>query len=272
MCPPMWAHWRHLANVIELMLPSAHLSSQPKQPIPDQFRHFSTAHGRKSVCFTMGDPFPKIAPSHRGSGPPSNTWFLGSDAIRAHNPSGISIGSNVFAQITAECPYTLQWDAPFSLKIAVSHEGICTLSNAWFPGSTRVLNPNDISIGSDVFAGLTSVTDRRTGHTTRSVTIDHIYVLSTAMRHNNNTDLTWKVYSVEEISNCCIYLTCWSLWSYLSQVQRSRSMSEFMAMGRWMFFFQLWTRSIDWKIKMKLQKPVTTHWLKSRPEFETVNK
>ena len=106
--------------------------------------------------------------------------------VRAHNPNGSTIGSVIFAQITAECPYTLQWDAPFSLKIAVSHEGICTLSNAWFPGSTRVLNPNDISIGSDVFAGLTSVTDRPTHHASRSVTIDRIYVgIVWAMRSNN---------------------------------------------------------------------------------------
>jgi len=40
-----------------------------------------------------------------------------------HNPNGILIGSAVFVQMTAECPYTLQWDAPFShpLKIARSH-------------------------------------------------------------------------------------------------------------------------------------------------------
>jgi len=51
-------------------------------------------------------------------------------------------------------------------------------SNTWFPGPTRVLNPNNISIGSSVFAGLTSVTDQLTDHATRSVTIDHIYVCS----------------------------------------------------------------------------------------------
>jgi len=49
-------------------------------------------------------------------------------------------------------------------------------SNTWFPGPTRVLNPNGISIGSAVFAGLTSVTDRPTDHATRLVTIDRIYV------------------------------------------------------------------------------------------------
>jgi len=34
------------------------------------------------------------------------------DSIRTHNPNGTSISSAVFAQMTVECPYTLQWDAP----------------------------------------------------------------------------------------------------------------------------------------------------------------
>ena len=34
------------------------------------------------------------------------------------------------------------------------------------PGPTRVLNPNGISIGSAVFAGLTSVIDRQTDRQT----------------------------------------------------------------------------------------------------------
>jgi len=63
--------------------------------------------------------------------------------------------------MTAECPYTLQWDAPFPLKIALFHRGIWTPSNTWFLGAPRVLNPNGISIGAAVFVGLTSVTDRR---------------------------------------------------------------------------------------------------------------
>jgi len=44
------------------------------------------------------------------SGPPSNTWFPG--PVWAHNANGIWIGSAVFAQMTIEGPYTLQWDAP----------------------------------------------------------------------------------------------------------------------------------------------------------------
>ena len=116
-----------------------------------------------------------------------NTWwirlnlcFLG--PTRVHNPNGKSIGSAVFAQIPAECPYTF--------KIAPSHGGCWPPSNTWFRGPTRVLNPNGISIGSAVSAGLTTVTDRQTDrqtdHATRSVTIGRIYVRSTAMRPSNN--------------------------------------------------------------------------------------
>ena len=79
---------------------------------------------------------------------------------------------------------------PLPLKISSCHWGIWTPSNIWFPEPTWVLNPNDISICSAVFAGLTSVTDRQTDrqtdHATRSVTIGRIYVRNTAMRPNNN--------------------------------------------------------------------------------------
>jgi len=39
MCSPMWGNWHHLANTIELVLPSAHPSPQPKQQI-DLFKRF----------------------------------------------------------------------------------------------------------------------------------------------------------------------------------------------------------------------------------------
>jgi len=102
--------------------------------------------------------------------------------------------------MTAECPYTLQWDAPLPLKIAPSHSVFGPPSNTWFLVPTRVLNPNGISIGEDVFAGLTNVTDsptdrqtvrqtyRPTDHATRSVTRGRILVRSTAMWQNNNNN------------------------------------------------------------------------------------
>jgi len=71
--------------------------------------------------------------------------------------------------------YTLQLGRPFHPKIAPSCWG-WTPSNVWFPGPTRVLNPKGISIGSALFAGLTSVTDIPTDHATRSVTVGRIYV------------------------------------------------------------------------------------------------
>jgi len=40
----------------------------------------------------------------------SNTYLLG--PTRVHTPNGMSIGSAVFAQLTAEGPCTLQWAAP----------------------------------------------------------------------------------------------------------------------------------------------------------------
>jgi len=73
---------------------------------------------------------------------------------------------------------------PIPPKIA-SSDGGCgpwTLSNTWFIEPTRAHNPNGISIGSAVFAGLTSVTDRQTDHATRSVTIGSIYVRSSLLR------------------------------------------------------------------------------------------
>ena len=77
-------------------------------------------------------------------------------------------------------------------------------SNTWFLGPTRVQNPNGISIGSAVFAGLTSVrdrqTDRPTDHATRSVTIGRIYVRSTAMRPKNCTELSLSVSARQHVS------------------------------------------------------------------------
>jgi len=87
----------------------------------------------------------------------SNICFLGHTRFQILN--GVSIGSAVYAQMTAECPYTSQWDVPSPLKIASSHGGSEPQSNPSFPGPTPVFNPNGISIGSAVFAGLISVTD-----------------------------------------------------------------------------------------------------------------
>jgi len=78
-----------VVNTIEVVLLGAHQSPQPKQQI-DQFSHFCTAHGRKS----MGAPFPKNCPfpwkikTHI-----HNSWFLG--PVWGQNPNGITTGCSV---------------------------------------------------------------------------------------------------------------------------------------------------------------------------------
>ena len=89
---------------------------------------------------------------------------------------------------------------PLPLKIASTHGGSGLLSNTWFPGPTRVLNPNGISVGSAVFGGLTSVTERPTDRptdrprcsATRWVAIGRIYLRSTARRPKNNNNQSLK--------------------------------------------------------------------------------
>jgi len=88
----------------------------------------------------------------KASAPPSHTWFIGSTQLSI---------PNVFAQVKPEGPYTLQWAAPFPLKLPIPMEDV-NPSYMWFLGSTRVHSPHVISIGSAIFAGLTTVIDRPT--------------------------------------------------------------------------------------------------------------
>jgi len=60
---------------------------------------------------------------------------------------------------------------------------MCTPVQQCFLGPTRVHNPNGISIGSAVFAGLAIVRDRQTDHATPSVTMGRI---RTVMRPKND--------------------------------------------------------------------------------------
>jgi len=167
-CEHIGTTWRIRSNLC--FFPSAHQSPQPKRQVHwlSRFAHYN------------GRPFPSKLPLTMGDLDPSNLWFP--KPIQTHNPKGISISSAVFAQMTMECPYTLQWDVPSPPKNCLIPWGdLDPPSNTWFPGPTWVLKPNGISIGSSVFAGLTSVTDWPTGQTTQSVTTDRIYVRSTAI-------------------------------------------------------------------------------------------
>jgi len=97
-CPFPWG----ICIPIKYVVPWVHPTQHPKRHL-DRFSRFCTAHGRKSLYFTMSAPFPKIAPSHGGSQHPFNTRFL--RPIQAHNPNSISIRSAVFAQMTSVSLY-----------------------------------------------------------------------------------------------------------------------------------------------------------------------
>ena len=109
------AHWRHLANTTELVLPWAHPSlhstTQTANWLVQPFLH--RLQQNVSILYNGHRFRPKLRLPMGGSGFPSNLWFLG--PISAHIPKGISNGSAIFAQLTAQCPYSLQW-APLSPK------------------------------------------------------------------------------------------------------------------------------------------------------------
>jgi len=70
------------------------------------------------------------------------------EPVRVCTPNSISIGSAIFAQLTAEGPYTLQWTAPSPSTLSMGGSG--PLSNSWFLWPTWVHVPNGICIGSAV--------------------------------------------------------------------------------------------------------------------------
>jgi len=107
-------------------------------------------------CFPS---FPQRCPFRWGSTSPSNTWFLGSTQVFI--PSGISIGSSVFAQLNVECLYTLHELPRSPQKLLRPLGGFGPPFNTCFLGPTGVSILNDISISSAVFAWLTNVTTNR---------------------------------------------------------------------------------------------------------------
>jgi len=75
-------------------------------------------------------------------------------------PNGKLTGSAILHSSQQKVRILLQW-APLSPKIALTHWG-SGAHLTQFLGLIRAHNPNGISIGSAVFAGLTSVTDTQT--------------------------------------------------------------------------------------------------------------
>jgi len=177
MCPPMWAHWHHLANMTELVLPSAttQMANRSVQP----FLHSSR---QKVPTFYNGRTFPPKLPLLMGN--LDSIWLMIRWAILSPQSKQHHDWFSCFR--IGDCRVSLYFTMgrPSPLKIAPSHEGSGPPSNTWFPGPTQVLNPNGISISSAIFARLLvwwtdRPTDRSTDHATRLITIDRIYIRST---------------------------------------------------------------------------------------------
>jgi len=91
MCPHVRAQWRHLANTIELVHPTALSSPKPTRQMY-RFRRFCRAHGRKSLCFTMGATIPQNCPLpwgdldlhliHGSFGPPESSMQTASRSLQ----------------------------------------------------------------------------------------------------------------------------------------------------------------------------------------------
>ena len=97
----------------------------------------------------------------------SNTCFLGP----VHNQTASRSVEPFLHNSRHKFMYILQW--AFPLTIALAHGGSRSPSNTCFPGSTSLTIPNDMSIGSPVFAQLTTVTDRPTDRPTDRHTDRH---------------------------------------------------------------------------------------------------
>jgi len=154
----MRAHWRHLANTIEPVLPSAHPSPQSKRQI-NPFSLSCTAHGRKSLYLQWTLLPPKL-PLAMGDLDPH--LIYGSMGPSESSTQMVSWSFQPFLHRRPQSVPILYNGTPLPLLIAPSHGGSGPQSNTWFPGPTLVLSPNGISISSAVFAGLTSVTDQQT--------------------------------------------------------------------------------------------------------------
>jgi len=146
--------------MIKLVLLLAHPSPQPKRQI-NRLSHFCTAHGRKSVYFTMDAPFPKNCPfqwrdldphlTHGSLGPSEPITQTASRSVEPF-----------FAQMTAEllyftmgCPFSPQNCAfPWGdLDPHLIHGSLGPLE------SSTTQTPFQFVHCSAVFVGLTSVTD-----------------------------------------------------------------------------------------------------------------
>jgi len=116
---------------------------------------------------------------------PSNTWFP--RPTRLSNSNRILMCTAVFAQLTADSPYILQWAAPFFLRNCPLAREIWTPSNTRYPESTSQTTSRSVQrflhswrlwqTERQTARQTDRPTDRPTDHATPSVIIGRIYVV-----------------------------------------------------------------------------------------------
>jgi len=108
---------------------------------------------------------------------------------QVHIPSGISIGSAVFAQLTAERPYTLQWAAhssPSKLPLPVGYTSPHLIHDSLGPPESATRTASQ-SVQPSLQDTIMTVTGRQTDRLRCSVCNNRSHLRSTAMRPNNGT-------------------------------------------------------------------------------------
>ena len=117
----VFARWRQCAHIgatwrIWLNLSSFSQPESTTQMANRWFSCFCTALGRKSLYYTMGDPFPKIAPSRGGCGPLYNSWSLSHTEptvqtaswlvqLFSHSEHSVSLYFTVGVPFPQNCPF-----------------------------------------------------------------------------------------------------------------------------------------------------------------------
>jgi len=117
---------------------------------------------------------------------PSNTWFLG--PTRVHFLNVISISSAVFAQLTADSPYTLQWAAPFPPQnCPLLYDGTAS-------GPTQVHVQMALQMVQPFLQGSVSwQIDQQTNHATPSATRLHLRSTMVQLITSNELYIPYKI-------------------------------------------------------------------------------
>jgi len=160
-----------------------HRIAWPRKPTPRIKQRVTTYHNNQNYSQSKAKNW---LPWQRPSAHVDPIWHMIPTACPS--PNGIWIGSAVFAQMTIiECPYALQWDAPFPSKIAPSHGGSGPhLIHGSLGPTESSMQTASRSVQPFLQGSLVWQTDQQTDHATRSITIGHIYVRSTAMWLNSS--------------------------------------------------------------------------------------